>query len=191
MENFYEPFIRKNPGHILFAIFDKTKRNTNAVGDGNRTVPEEEYPNEAFAGLTGLINSSPIDLVAEVGPVLTLPPFQRTHISSNAAGLLLEYTLNSPSESPPGLGLRRVVWQANVLNKSSVRLAERLGFRLEGILRWERALSPEKKQVGRKPRDDDPRRDCVGRDTTLLALCWDDWEEGGREKVNLVMQRVK
>ena len=191
MEDFYEPFIRKSPGNTLFAIFDKTKRNTSIIGDGTRTVPEEEQPDEALAGLIALLYSSSTNLVTEIGGVMILPPFQRTHISSNATGLLLQYALNLPSQSPPGLGLRRVVWQANVLNKSSVHLAERMGFRLEGVLRWERVLPPGKQEVGQTPREGDPRRDYVGRDTALLALCWDDWENGGREKVNLIMQRVK
>jgi len=180
IENFYEPrCVRKDAA--LFAIFDKTIRNTNLNGDDT----------EAFAGLIGYINSSPANLATEIGLILILPPFQRTHIASNATGLLLEYALNLPSESPSGLGLRRVVWQANPLNTASVRHAERMGFKLEGVFRWQRALPPWKKEVGRIPREGDPRRDWVGRDTTQLALCWDDWEDGGREKVNLVMQRVK
>ena len=181
IENYYEPGIRKNAGWTVFAIFDKTKQNANLNEDDT----------QVFAGLIGYINSSPANLATEIGLVMILPPFQRTHIASNAAGLLLEYALNLPSESPSGLGLRRVVWQANTLNTASVRLAERMGFRLEGISRWQRALPPSKKEVGRIPREGDPRRDWVGRDTTILAFCWDDWEDGGREKVNMVMQRVK
>ena len=189
MENFYETRIRQ-PGYALFVIFDRTKRKTNISNHDPREVPED--PNEApLAGLIGYINSSPDNLATEIGMVMILPPFQRTHVSSNATGLLLEYALNLPSESPPGLGLRRVVWQANTLNGASVRLAERMGFKLEGVLRWQRVLSPEKSGAGRISREGDPRHDCVGRDTALLALCWDDWENGGREMVSLVMGRVK
>ena len=47
----------------------------------------------------------------------------------------------------------------------------------------ERALPPSKKEVGQMPREGDSRRDWVGRDTTILAFCWDDWDDGGREKV--------
>ncbi|KAF8804150.1 acyl-CoA N-acyltransferase [Phlegmacium glaucopus] len=190
--NFYETRIRKDPGYILFAIVDKTKLNTNLNNDDAHKVPEDEGHNDGpLAGLIGFVNTSPTDLVTEVGPVMILPPFQRTHISSNATGLLLKYALNLPSESPPGLGLRRVVWQANALNRASVGLAERMGFKLEGVLRWERALSPSKEETGRIPREGDPRRNYFGRDTALLALCWDDWEDGGREKVDQVMERVK
>jgi len=184
---FYESYFQKNSGCTLFAIFDKTKRRTDVDG-----VDLPEGTNEGpLAGVIGLINSSHINLVTEVGGIMIFPPFQRTHISSNATGLLLEYALNLPSESPPGLGLRRVIWQANMLNKASVGLAERMGFKLEGVLRWERALPLGKEETGRISREGDPKRDYVGRDTALLALCWDDWEDGVKRKVNLVMQRVK
>ncbi len=33
------------------------------------------------------------------------------------------------------LGYRRLVWKCNALNAPSLRAAERLGFRLEGVLR--------------------------------------------------------
>lgn len=192
MENFYETYIHKNTGYTFFAIFDKTRRNTNLSGDDAHDAHVEEGSNEGpLAGLIGFVNSSPINLVTEIGGILILPPFQRTHIASNATGLLLKYALNLPSESPPGLGLRRVVWQANVLNKASVGLAERMGFKLEGILRWERVLPPGKEESGRTSREGDPRRNFTGRDTTLLALCWDDWVDGRREMVDQVMQRVK
>jgi len=29
----------------------------------------------------------------------------------------------------------------------------------------------------------------IGRDTILLSICWDDWEQGGREKVISVMDK--
>ena len=191
VKNFYEPRIAKDSGSTLFAIFDKTKQNTELKNNHPHQVPEEESPNDVLAGIIGLINSSLINLTTEIGYVFILPSFQRTHIASNATGLLLQHTLNLPSESPPGLGLRRVVWQAYALNKASVGLAERMGFRLEGVLRWGRALPPWKKEMGRISREGDPRRDCFGIDTALLALCWEDWEDGGRDKVKLVMQRVK
>jgi RimJ/RimL family protein N-acetyltransferase len=192
VEDFYEPFIEKKSDRTLFAVFDKTKRHTDLNDEHPHKLPEaEEGSNEVFAGLIGLLNSSPTNLVTEIGCVVILPSFQRTHVASNATGLLLEYTLNLPSEIPPGLGLRRVVWQANALNNASVDLAKRMGFKLEGVLRWERGLPPGKEETGRISREGDPRRDYVGRDTTLLAFCWDDWEEGGRDKVKLIMQRLK
>jgi len=90
------------------------------------------------------------------------------------------------------LGLRRVVWQANYLNKASVRLAERLGFHMEGIKRWDRVLPIGKDSAsnGRARHEGDPKRDHVGRDTAILSLCWDDWEKGRKEKLAGIMART-
>jgi RimJ/RimL family protein N-acetyltransferase len=92
------------------------------------------------------------------------------------------------------LGLRRIVWQANYLNQGSVRLAQRMGFLTEGILRWDRVLplgKPADTGNGKPEREGDPRAGCMGRDTIILGLCWDDWENGGREKVESEMARRK
>jgi len=151
----------------------------------------------------GFLNTSPANLSTEVGFAIILPPFQRTHVTSNAIGLLLQYALDPPSDSSDGdgsisfgreqrggrggLGLRRVQWQANSLNTASIRAAERMGFKHEAVLRWDRVLREgrEKGKVGngREVSDD------IGRDTIMLSLCWDDWEGGGREKVLGVMER--
>lgn len=39
-----------------------------------------------------------------------------------------------------GVGLRRVQWQANSVNEVSRKVAERIFFSLEGVMRWERVL---------------------------------------------------
>jgi len=175
--------IRRDPGYILFVVYDKTK-----------PAGSSDHPG-ALAGIIGLINSSAPNLFTEIGCVTIFPPFQRTHVTSNAVGILLKFTLNLPSQQPGALGLRRVIWQANVLNKASVRLAERMGFKLEGILRWDRVLPASKAAVGagngKDIRDGDPRKECVGRDTARLGLCWDDWEGGVREEVDKIMQRIQ
>ena len=44
---------------------------------------------------------------------------------------------------------------------------------------------------GIKLRNEDPRSGCVGRDTAMLSLCWDDWEGGAKEKVEKIMRRTK
>lgn len=103
----------------------------------------------------------------------------------------MHYMLDLPERG--GLGLRRVFWQANALNQPSRRLAERMGFRFEGVLRWDRVLPDNKQEFGNgvKVREGDPRGDkCVGRDTAMFGHCWDDWEGGGREKVDAIMARV-
>ncbi|KDR72832.1 hypothetical protein GALMADRAFT_125640 [Galerina marginata CBS 339.88] len=179
--NLFETRIHPDPGYILFVIYDKTKPAASSSSDPG-----------ALAGLLGLINSSAVNLSTEIGCIMIFPPFQRTHLASNAIGILLQYALNLPARQPGALGLRRVFWQANVLNKPSVRLAERMGFKLEGILRWDRVL-PKGKDAGngKELREGDPRMECVGRDTAMLGHCWDDWESGGRENVEATMRRIK
>ena len=85
--------------------------------------------------------------------------------------------------------MRRVQWQAHADNKPSVRAAERLGFKMEGIIRWDRILRTDK--AGETPA---PERAFVnpgiGRHCARLAICWDDWDlEGGREHVQAQMDR--
>jgi RimJ/RimL family protein N-acetyltransferase len=170
---------------ILFVIIDKTRTDEFHVDkDG------------AFAGTIGLLNTSVEHLSTEFGFVVIFPAFQRTHVTSNAIGLLMRYTLDLPNEG--GLGLRRVVWQANAPNNASVRAAERMGFRKEALMRWDRVLEGgwEKGKVGndrampnRGAEGGDGEKQEMGRDTVTLSHCWDDWEEGGRDKVKSVMER--
>ncbi|KAK0215720.1 acyl-CoA N-acyltransferase [Armillaria fumosa] len=159
-------------GVAMFAVYDKTKK-------------EEE----AYAGLVGYVDSSAQDLVTEIF-VFIAPVFQRTHVTSNAIGILLKYALDLDN-----LGLRRVVWQASTANAASIRTAERMGFRKEGVLRWRRAW-PESKSRGANGtpvRKGDPREDTfpLGRDTVVLSICWDDWEGGVRAHVETMMARTE
>jgi len=174
-----EGWIGQDPACILFAVHDKTR-------------PSElsDTTSGALAGAIGLFHTSPTNLSTEIGPVLILPSFQRTHVTSNAIGLLLQYTLNPPSEG--GLGLRRVVWKGSPDNSPSIKAAERLGFRREGVARWSFVL-PEGKQIGKslERRKEDPKRSCLGRDSVVLSICWDDWEDGGRTNVDAVMARKR
>ncbi|KAJ6564631.1 acyl-CoA N-acyltransferase [Mycena capillaripes] len=167
-----EQRIQPDRGIVLFAVFDTT-------------APDAPQ----LAGTIGLLDTSATNLSTEIGFVITLPRFQRTHITGNAAGLLLHWTLDAPAEG--GLGLRRVAWKANTQNARSVRAAERLGFRREGVLKWDRVLPEWKAEGGNGggARDGDPKPGCLGRDTMLLSLCWDDWESGARESLNEIMQR--
>lgn len=169
--------------NCMFVIYDKTKiKPSQSSGI--------DSPG-ALAGLLGLINTSAPNLTIEIGAIMILPPFQRTHVTSNAVGLLLQYSLNLPSpSSPAALGLRRVFWCANSQNKPSVRTAERMGFKFEGIMRWHRVLAPSKPGNGKVVRLGDPRSECEGRDTAILSLCWDDWEGGQKETVHGIMNRV-
>lgn len=131
------------------------------------------------------------DACSEIGFIEIFRAFQRTHVSTHAIGLLLHYLLelpNSTSRYGGGLGLRRVQWQAHSENKPSVRAAERMGFRLEGIMRWRRILPQAKR--GLDTPSERAGGGLKGRHSAILSLCWDDWElEGGRELVEKQMER--
>ncbi|KAK0469818.1 uncharacterized protein EV420DRAFT_1472977 [Desarmillaria tabescens] len=117
----------------------------------------------------------------------------RTHVTSNAIGILLKHSLDLPEDG--GLGLRRVVWQASAANVASIRTAKRMGFKQEGVLRWHKAW-PESKSRGAngiRVRKGDPGKEVfpLGRDTVVLSICWDDWEGGVRAHVEATMARTE
>jgi RimJ/RimL family protein N-acetyltransferase len=180
-EQEFVEFVEKvhlNREMILFAVIDKTRKASKEDEDG------------ALAGVLSYMNTSSTNLSTEIGYVITFLPFQRTHVTSNAVGLLLQYALEPPSNG--GLGLRRVQWQTNSGNSASARTAERMGFKMEGILRWDRVYYDGKTKGKVSNGREMPRwgnQDDLGRDTLLLSLCWDDWEQGGREKVQTIMER--
>lgn len=177
--NFLETLVHHNPGMVSFAIIDKTKPPSAADEEGE------------LAGMMSYINSSSVHLCTEIGYIIIFPQFQRTHVNSNAVGLLLQYALQVPSQG--GLGLRRVQWQCSSVNAPSIRAAERLGFKKEGIMKWHRVFPGGKHKAkvhnGREmPRGSLDEEDYA-RDTVVLAHCWDDWEQGGRENIQAIMNR--
>lgn len=166
-------YVFTDPASLLFAIIDRTK-----AQDGSNLE-------ESIAGIIGYYHSEPHNLSVEIGPVIILPRAQRTFVSSNAIGLMLKYALDLPKDG--GLGLRRVGWTANPNNQASVRAAERMGLKIEGVARWTWILPVGKD--GGKPPVDGKRGEGQGRDSTVLSLCWDDWEGGARDLVEKVMAR--
>lgn len=181
----YAPFIeyievgvRRSPENVLFAIIDKTR-------------PDAAHPEfgGSFAGIIGLYHSSATNLSTEIAFVVILPAFQRTHVATNAVGVLMRYCLEPRTARPPGLGLRRVQWCAHSKNLASAGLAERMGFKREGVLRWHWAVSPELNVHGMKPGEQDPIPERYGRNTVLLSVCWDDWVGGVREQVHKHIDR--
>ncbi|KAF8896331.1 acyl-CoA N-acyltransferase [Infundibulicybe gibba] len=140
---FVEDWIRSDVGCILFAVLDKTKLSDAA---GNGSGPEAEA--YALAGIIGLVHTSPFSRTTEIGPVTILPQYQRTHVSSNAIGAVLKYCLDGPKLG--GLGLRRVAWTAHPNNERSVKTAERMGMRKEGVLRWTWILEEGREGNGRE-----------------------------------------
>jgi len=176
---YLEKFYRENPEFILFAIIDKTRSAGRPSGD---IVDDATSSDSAgsLAGVIGLLRASPDQLKAEIGYAIVFPAFQRTHVATHAVGLLLRYCLDLPSATPPGLGLRRVQWSSHSENIASIRVAEKMGFKREGLIRWMWAVNGE----GQRSREGDPKEDKRGCHTVILAMCWDDWEEGGRDHVH-------
>jgi RimJ/RimL family protein N-acetyltransferase len=175
MEKLYNIRIHPNVGQTVFAVYDKTK--ATETGD----------PDGALAGLMGYSNTNPAQLSTELAALIS-PRFQRSHVTSNAMGLLLHYALDLPSTG--GLGLRRVEWRASPLNASSIKAAERMGFKKDGYFRWHWVLPDEKERGnGLSTRAGDPRERNLGRDTVVLSICWDDWEESVKGHVDAVMAR--
>jgi len=177
---FLEDYIRSKTGALLFTILDRTKRDVLRPCQGG-----------TFAGVIAYINTFPEQLSTEIGHVCILPAWQKTFLTTNAAGLLMKHALDLPRPDSPnegGWGLRRLQWQANEQNEPSVRAAKRLGFNFEGIIRWQRILMDENK-AGVKSRQGDPLKEYPGRHTAMLSMCWDDWMKDGRNMIEAMMAR--
>ena len=156
---------------ILYAVIDKTRPPTCVDSEG------------ALAGFLSYTNTSVVDQSTEIGYVITLPPFQRTHVTSNAVGLLLNFALNTTAEGC--LGLRRAQWLTSTANKASIRTAERFGFVKEGVLKWHRVFpggESRGKQGNGKNGFPGANDDDLGRDTVELSMCWDDWFTYGKKQ---------
>jgi RimJ/RimL family protein N-acetyltransferase len=168
-----ETLVRSHPAYILFAIIDKAR-------------------DDAFAGVIGLFGASPTNLSIEIAWIVVFPEFRRTYVTSNAVGLVLNYCLELPSAPPErrGLGFRRVQWSAHPENQPSIALAKRMGFKEEGLLRWARVVPQIVEGNGIPLRDGDPKSPSPGRDSGVLSLCADDWENGGRDLVLHMIDRL-
>ncbi|KAL8831089.1 MAG: hypothetical protein Q9170_005439, partial [Blastenia crenularia] len=86
--NFIDSTVEPDPAWQLYAIIDKTKPTSHPTDDASG----------ALAGVIGYLSSSKAHLSAEIGFLITLPAFQRTHVTSNAVGLLLQYALDAPED---------------------------------------------------------------------------------------------
>ncbi|KDQ52549.1 hypothetical protein JAAARDRAFT_61854 [Jaapia argillacea MUCL 33604] len=171
----FESRLQPGIGELLFAVFDKTQ------------IAEDptSSPDGTLAGIVALINSSAEHLCAEIGFVIILPAFHRTHVTTNTVGLLQCYCLDL---SPDGLGLRRCQWQASASNEPSLKVAKRMGFKWEGIKRWDRVMPVGRIGNGLMPREGDVKGNQRGRDTAILAICWDDWIT---ERENVIIQMAR
>jgi len=178
--SFLETDVRQHPETVLFAIIDKTKPDPGHPGLGG-----------SLAGIVGMLFTSLQHLFTEIGFIMVYPAFQRTHVATNAVGILLKYCLEPPSASPPGIGLRRVQWHCHWRNSASKKLAERMGMKFEGTLKWYGVL-PEgaAETIEVANREGDPSPNNPGRHTDSLAICWDQWvQDGERERVQSIIDR--
>ncbi len=80
------------------------------------------------AGWLALLDIQPRHAAIELGNVWFPPGLARTRAATAALYLLLREAFDT-------LGYRRVGWKCNALHAASRAAAERLGFRLEGVLR--------------------------------------------------------
>ncbi|KIJ62475.1 hypothetical protein HYDPIDRAFT_114600 [Hydnomerulius pinastri MD-312] len=141
-----------------------------------------------LAGIIGYTLANRTMLSAEIGPFMTLPPFQRTHVTTHAIGLICQYALDLPSQG--GLGLRRLQYHTDVANALSQRVAQRTGFQLEAVLKWDRVVPADRESHNGIPlREGDAKPGTLGRHTVVMSLCWEEWEAGVREKLLQQMER--
>ncbi|KAJ5221512.1 Acyl-CoA N-acyltransferase [Penicillium citrinum] len=159
-----------NPESFAFAVIDKTR------------PASAEDPEGELAGTVSFIRTSPVHLCTEIGFIVILPPYQRTHVATNTVGLALKYAFGSTEDG--GLGLRRVHWQASTANPASAKLATKMGFEKIGMTPWHMRFvnGKEKGKIGNgrePPPGTDPRD--LWRDTFSFTLAWDNWEAGGKE----------
>ncbi|KAF9229873.1 acyl-CoA N-acyltransferase, partial [Melanogaster broomeanus] len=188
----YMPVPLENPSDFLRTL-EMCRRDKTAVMFAviDTTHPDAKHPEweGSLAGMFGLLHTDKTSLVTEIGPAIVLPAFQRTHVASHAVGLLLKHVLDI---APSGLGFRKVKWVASPSNLPSNKLAQRMGFKLEGLIRWVLVMPRVEgyQKDGKEARAGDAGDGLLGRDSNALAVCWDDWEEGGRELVQQAFARV-
>lgn len=83
---------------------------------------------QGAAGLASYLRIDAAAGVIEIGHLAFSPRLQRTPAATEALFLLLRRAFDE-------LGYRRVEWKCDALNAPSLRAAERLGFRYEGLFR--------------------------------------------------------
>ncbi|RSH91026.1 hypothetical protein EHS25_010202 [Saitozyma podzolica] len=169
--------MRRNPATLMHAIY------TDAPGPDTPKTDPKDY---VFAGVMSCINASYDDMTAEPGYIIILPPFQRTHVLTHAAGTLMHRILDP--ESLGGLGLRRCQWYTTTLNEASQRASLRLGYTYEGTQRAAKVL-PLGKEGIRPGRKGDYKQEHMTRDTWGASIIWEEWEEKVRDHVDALMAR--
>jgi RimJ/RimL family protein N-acetyltransferase len=176
MNKFYDKNISASPKDCLYAVLDKV------------TAPTEDNGRNNYAGIISLNGTDPVNAVTEMG-MLTFPAFQRTHVTTNAIGLLLMWTLDPPSAG--GLGLRRVEWKTHADNTASRRTALRMGFEFEGIARWQRVFpgGGAALPVTALEKRNGTKGELPGRHTAIFSIVWDEWDDKRPRVISLMEWR--
>ncbi|KAG8734694.1 hypothetical protein FRC10_011532 [Ceratobasidium sp. 414] len=105
---------RRRPNVLHFAIMDKSS------GELAGTYALGCSPDQATLDIRAM-------------SVKLFPKFRGTHALYHATYLLLSHVLNPISEG--GCGFVRCAWRNSVANPKSARVAEKMGFKLEGPMR--------------------------------------------------------
>jgi RimJ/RimL family protein N-acetyltransferase len=194
--DWYNQVFRGQPKWLLLAIVLKAGNVTrkDPLSDKITMIQIDDGTFAGWAGLEGMPDAAS----GEIGQML-LSKFQRTFVGTQTNALILHHFLDDPKQG--GLGLRRIQWQTNSNNTVSINAAKRLGFQLEGILRWHQVQLHGKKgsdgagldreTEGLPVRRWDGLEWHAGRHTALLSLCWDDWVEGARDRVDSLVRRTE
>lgn len=83
VSNFAKGIIQPDHGMQLYAIIDLTQPSTND-------------PAVALAGIIALQSTSVVHKRTEIGYVAILPECQRTHVTTNSVGLMLQHAFEKP-----------------------------------------------------------------------------------------------
>lgn len=173
MLTWFEYNIRRNPENMVFAIM----------------FADEHRQNWSYGAILSLTHCDPERLFAEVAMGIGF----RSHTGRNGAAigtsLLIRYCMNSPTDSPPGLGLRKLGWTCHAGNFPAQGLARSVGFRFESMQRWNRTAPSGKENNRRMLRKGDPLG-VPGIDDFYFVLSWDDWEADGRNIVESALSRT-
>ena len=91
IQKFIEEMSNAKTDMLTYAVIDKTQ------------PPSDEDEEGALAGMISYMSSSTVNLCTEIGFVIVLPPFQRTHVTTHAVGLMLQNAFISVGDGlPPG-----------------------------------------------------------------------------------------
>jgi RimJ/RimL family protein N-acetyltransferase len=156
-------------GHMFtFAIIDI--ETAQLEGDINSGKGDE------LVGMVSLVNADTENRSVAIGLLHILPEAQGKGYGSHAGQLLLEYGMCSPAAD--GLGLGRMEWRSNTMNEPSIKLAQRLGFRMVGLIKYERlpkdGIARGKVGNGRPPPVGTSDKD-LWRDIVIYEMSCDDW----------------